>query len=61
MARDYSQVNDIQYSAKADEYSRQQLKLDVYYPQGVADCPVPKLIRSGKRIAICDKLETSAA
>lgn len=40
MARDYSQVNDIQYSAKADEYSRQQLKLDVYYPQGVADCPV---------------------
>ena len=40
MARDYSQVNDIQYSTKTDEYSRQQLKLDVYYPQGVADCPV---------------------
>lgn len=40
MARDYSQVNDIQYSTKTDEYSRQQLKLDVYYPQGVTDSPV---------------------
>lgn len=40
VARDYSQVNDIQYSTKTDEYSRQQLKLDVYYPQGVTDSPV---------------------
>ncbi len=40
MARDYGQVNDIGFSAKTDDYSRQQLKLDVYYPKAAASCPV---------------------
>ena len=31
------------------------------FPYHALDTYLPKLIRSGKRIAICDKLETSAA
>ena len=39
-AQGYMQVNDIAYSHKTDAYSIERLKLDVYYPAGVADCPV---------------------
>ena len=39
-AQTYKQVNDITYTQKTDKYSHERLKLDVYYPEGVADCPV---------------------
>ena len=38
--REYKQVNDIAFSVKADDYSREQLKLDVYHPADARDCPV---------------------
>ena len=31
-AQGYTQVNDISYSVKTDEYARERLKLDVYFP-----------------------------
>ena len=40
LAQGYKQVNDIAYSKKTDAYSLERLKLDVYYPEGVKDCPV---------------------
>ena len=40
IAQGYKQVNDIAYSKKTDAYSLERLKLDVYYPEGVKDCPV---------------------
>ena len=39
-AQGYRQVNDISYSGKTDAYSLERLKLDVYHPEGVTDCPV---------------------
>ena len=39
-AQSYTQVNDISYTLKRDAYSLERLKLDVYYPEGVTDCPV---------------------
>ena len=39
-AQSYRQVNDISYTQKTDAYSLERLKLDVYFPEGVADCPV---------------------
>ena len=39
-AQSYRQVNDINYTRKTDDYSRERLKLDVYYPEGAKDCPV---------------------
>lgn len=39
-AQSYQQENDICYTSKTDAYSQERLKLDVYYPQGVSDCPV---------------------
>ena len=39
-AQSYRQVNDINYTRKTDDYSRERLKLDVYYPEGEKDCPV---------------------
>lgn len=40
-ARDkYVTKNDISYTAKADSYARERLKLDVYYPQDKTGCPV---------------------
>ena len=36
----YRQVNDISYTQKTDAYSLERLKLDVYHPTGVTDCPV---------------------
>ena len=39
-AQDYKQVNDIGYTHKTDAYSRERLKLDVYYPEAGQGCPV---------------------
>ncbi len=40
MAQTYRQLNDITYTKKTDTYSKERLKLDVYYPEGMKDCPV---------------------
>ena len=39
-AQDYRQDNDICYTHKTDAYSLERLKLDIYHPAGMADCPV---------------------
>ena len=39
-AQDYRQDNDISYTHKTDAYSLERLKLDIYHPAGMADCPV---------------------
>ena len=39
-AQSYKQVNDISYTSKADAYSQERLKLDVYHPEGMNGCPV---------------------
>ena len=39
-AQTHNQVNDISYTQKTDAYSLERLKLDVYHPDGVTDCPV---------------------
>ena len=39
-AQSYKQVNDIGYTNKKDSYSKERLKLDIYYPEGKNDCPV---------------------
>jgi len=39
-AQDYRQDNDISYTHKTDAYSLERLKLDIYHPVGMADCPV---------------------
>ncbi|MBR4390181.1 MAG: alpha/beta hydrolase [Prevotella sp.] len=39
-AQDYKQKNDIPYTTKTDGYAQERLKLDVYYPERVHDCPV---------------------
>lgn len=39
-AQSYKQVNDIGYTNKTDTYSKERLKLDIYYPEGKNDCPV---------------------
>ena len=36
----YTTVKDIPYSAADDAYARERCKLDVYYPEGLSDCPV---------------------
>ncbi len=36
----YATKNDVAYSSKTDEYSKERLKLDIYYPEGMKDCPV---------------------
>ena len=36
----YMTVNDLPYSVKTDSYARERLKVDVYYPQTLKDCPV---------------------
>ena len=36
----YKQVNDIRYTVKTDSYALERLKLDVYYPEDLKDCPV---------------------
>ena len=40
LAQSYKQVNNIPYTSKTDAYSLERLKLDIYYPDGVADLPV---------------------
>ncbi|MBR1389007.1 MAG: carboxylesterase family protein [Prevotella sp.] len=39
-AQSYKQENDISYTTKTDAYSKERLKLDVYYPEGANDVPV---------------------
>ena len=39
-AQNYRQTNDISYTVKTDDYARERLKLDIYYPEGQKDCPV---------------------
>ena len=39
-AQNYRQINDISYTVKTDDYARERLKLDIYYPEGQKDCPV---------------------
>ena len=39
-AQTYRQVNDISYTAKTDNYSKERLKLDIYYPEQRSGCPV---------------------
>ena len=39
-AQGYKQVNDISYTVKADAYSKERLKLDIYYPENTKDAPV---------------------
>ena len=39
-AQTYQQINDISYTRKTDSYAVERLKLDVYYPEGLKDCPV---------------------
>ena len=39
-AQSYKQVNDISYTTKQDAYSVVRLKLDVYSPEHVSNCPV---------------------
>lgn len=36
----YVTAGDIPYSTKTDEYSKERLKLDIYHPEGLTDCPV---------------------
>ena len=40
LAQSYKQINNIPYTSKTDAYSLERLKLDIYYPDGVADLPV---------------------
>ena len=40
MAQSYSLINDISYTSKADAYSLERLKLDVYHPESIDGCPV---------------------
>ena len=39
-AQGYKQVNDISYTVKTDAYSKERLKLDIYYPENTKDAPV---------------------
>ena len=39
-AQVYKTVSDISYTAKTDPYAQERLKLDVYYPTNLKDCPV---------------------
>lgn len=38
--QNYKTVSDISYTAKSDAYAKERLKLDVYYPEGMEQCPV---------------------
>lgn len=43
-AQTYQTKRDISYSSKTDAYAKERLKLDVYYPEGLHDCPPLVLI-----------------
>ena len=36
----YKQVNDISYTNKIDSYAKERLKLDIYFPEELNNCPV---------------------
>lgn len=40
LADNYKVVTDIPYTSKTDTYAKERLKLDVYYPTDLKDCPV---------------------
>lgn len=39
-AQKYLTASDIAFTSKGDAYSKERLKLDVYYPESKQDCPV---------------------
>lgn len=39
-AQEHKTVKDICFTTKSDPYAQERLKLDVYYPEGLKDCPV---------------------
>ena len=39
-AQNYKTVSNISFTTKTDAYAKERLKLDVYYPEGLKDCPV---------------------
>ncbi len=39
-AQNYKTESNISYTTKTDAYSKERLKLDVYYPEKLTDCPV---------------------
>lgn len=39
-AQAYKLERDILYTTKTDAYAQERLKLDVYYPEALKDCPV---------------------
>lgn len=39
-AQKYKTDTNISYTSKTDEYSKERLKLDIYYPECAKDCPV---------------------
>lgn len=39
-ANTYALAKDVSYTVKKDAYALERLKLDVYYPQNLKDCPV---------------------
>ena len=39
-AQKYLTASDVSFTSKGDAYSKERLKLDVYYPGSKQDCPV---------------------
>ena len=39
-AQGYRTITDISYTEKTDDYARERLKLDIYYPETKTGCPV---------------------
>ena len=46
-AQTYKTVSDISYTTKTDAYAKERLKLDVYYPESLKDCPVIVWLHGG--------------
>ena len=44
-AQNYKTESNISYSKKTDAYSKERLKLDVYYPEKLKDCPCFDAVR----------------
>lgn len=39
-AQTYKSMSNISFTSKSDAYAKERLKLDVYYPEDLTDCPV---------------------
>ena len=64
-AQSYSQINDISYTSKADAYSLERLKLDVYHPESTDGCPVVIWfhgggLEGGKLVTVRETLDDAA-